>query len=522
MDQGLQHLEQRAPAKAIAPLKEALNLCEQYLDDTHPLVITCLHNLADAYARCGDLQQAESLQLRALEKARSASDPDLPICLTGLAVIYTDMGRIEEAISLLEQSVQLYRSVPSEPEYKASALNNLAQLYDRTRRYAEALPLAKEAYEILVSAYGEDNENTIMALNNLGMIYYRLKQYSLACEALQRAYTLAQESDELGTSEIFGIALNYAIALHHAGETETLLSLLTRCPNILQVWKQQDPDMEDATLQHYAVHVIRETLSLGNWMHLSNPGPISMLFFVRAQRLAEMFLGDDHDLYWTVQNNLAETLTAMGRYDEAIRIHFRVLEWRIHHLGAEHANTALTMHNLASAYYHQDNFGEAEKWQQRALAIRLKVLGEFHPDTAYSMVNLGLIYLCQERYAEAEELLRRGLEVREQLWQSQPDDQMRRYELANSLANLASLYTERGLHAEAIPLIKRTEELLQSLPYVILPRILNLLKLAESLLEVGNSEEAHSVLQTSLSFAEQHLGADHKLTQRVRRWLEAI
>lgn len=525
LQQAHQRLERGAPSAAIAPLTEALNLCEQHLDEAHPLVSTCLHNLASAYRQCGQLLQAESLQMRAIrasEKAHGASHPETAVCLVGLAAIYADMERLEEATQLLEQVVRIYRITPPDPLRFAETLNNLAELYRRMGRYAEAEPLARQAYELLETTRGEDDEYTILALNNLGMIYYEMGRYDRACETLEIAYDRAREFQSVSDEVAFGIALNYAVALHYAGDTDTLLELLQRYPHALLVWKRRDPQMEDSTLAYYTEQVVRHILSICATMHMVGAGPMALFGVVHAKRLAETLLGDDHELYWTVQNNLAETLASMGRFEEAIQTHFEILEWRIEHLGMEHPETALTMHNLASVYYQCDAFEEAEEWQKRALAVRVQVLGELHPDTAYSLANLGALYLAQERYEEAEECLQLALAIRKQLWQEQPNDPMARYGLANSLANLAGVYTQQDRHAEAIPLLQGAEEHLRELPFAILPRVSNLLALAESLQAVGADPDALAVARQCYEYAEQNLGSQHPITRQAAELLEQL
>ena len=94
----------------------------------------------------------------------------------------------------------------------------------------------------------------------------------------------------------------------------------------------------------------------------------------------------------------------------------------------------------------------------------------------------------QEKYVEAEPLARRALAIRErQLGGNHPDT-------ANSLHNLASLYSEQGRDGEADPLFKRalvicTQTLGETHPNTQVVR-----RRYESLLgKLGREEEADSV-----------------------------
>ena len=59
-------------------------------------------------------------------------------------------------------------------------------------------------------------------------------------------------------------------------------------------------------------------------------------------------------------------------------------------LGAEHADTAVSLNNLGYLLKAQGDYAGARPLYERALAIREKALGAEHPDTAKSLNNLAL------------------------------------------------------------------------------------------------------------------------------------
>lgn len=107
-------------------------------------------------------------------------------------------------------------------------------------------------------------------------------------------------------------------------------------------------------------------------------------------------------------------------------------------LGAEHADTFMSLNNLAALYQDQSRYGEAEQLYSRALEARERVLGAAHPDTLSSFNNLASLYRDLGRYAEAEQLDRRGLEASEQALGMEHPDTLR---IVN---NLGSGYVARA------------------------------------------------------------------------------
>ena len=60
----------------------------------------------------------------------------------------------------------------------ATALNNLAGLYDNQGRYAEAEPLYRQALAIREKALGPDHPDVAHSMNNLALLYANQGRYS--------------------------------------------------------------------------------------------------------------------------------------------------------------------------------------------------------------------------------------------------------------------------------------------------------------------------------------------------------
>ena len=113
---------------------------------------------------------------------------------------------------------------------------------------------------------------------------------------------------------------------------------------------------------------------------------------------------------------------------------------------------------LARAGYYlwiRGQFALSELLQKQTLDIRKETLGLHHPDVAQSMSNLALVYSDQGKYDQAEPLYQQALAICENsLGPEHPD-------VARNLNNLAELYREQGKYDQAEPLYQRAQAILE-------------------------------------------------------------
>lgn len=84
-----------------------------------------------------------------------------------------------------------------------------------------------------------------------------------------------------------------------------------------------------------------------------------------------------------------------GKYDEAVRAHRVVLQWREAMIGASGEQILQAYNHLGEALNWQGNWPTTEIYLQRAVQERTKILGCDHPDTLTSMANLASTYQPQ-------------------------------------------------------------------------------------------------------------------------------
>ena len=381
-------------------------------------------------------QQALAIRVKAL----GPDHPDVATALNNLALLYQEQGRYAEAEPLYKRALAIDEKAlgPDHPDV-AALLNNLAELYRNQGRYAEAEPLYKRSLAIREKALGPDDPDLATDLNNLAGLYEDQGRYAEAEPLYKRA--LAIEEKALGPDhpDVATSLNNLAEHYRNQGRYAEAEPLYKRALAIDD--KALGPDRPGvATDLNNLAELYREQ---GRYAEAE---PL----FKRALAIDDKALGPDHPAVAAVLNNLALLYDNQGRYAESEPLYKRSLAIREKALGPDHPAVATALAGLAWLYDNQGRYAEAEPLYKRSLAIEEKALGPDHPAIATNLSNLAVLYYDQGRYAEAEPLFKRSLAIREKALG--PDHPA----VALSLNNLARLYEDQGRYADALPLVRTT------------------------------------------------------------------
>jgi CHAT domain-containing protein/Tfp pilus assembly protein PilF len=373
--------------------------------------------------------------------------------LTKRAIELYQEGKYAEAVPLARQALAIYEKTlgPDHPAV-AAALNNLASFYDDEGKSAEAEPLLKRALAIDEKALGPEHRKVAITLNNLAELYRKQGHYAEAEPLYRRSLAIREKA--LGPD---------------------------------------DPDVATALDNLGGLYLIQGRYAEAEPLHK------------RALAIYEDALGSDHPDVATALNNLAMLYRQQGRYAEAEPLYRRALTIDEKALGPDHPDVATALNNLAKLFTEQGQYAEAAPLYSRSLAIYEKALGPNHPDVATALDNLGFLYDYQGRYADAEPLYKRALAIDEKaLGLNHPD-------VATALNNLAMLYRQQGRYAEAEPLYKRAlvidEKVLGSDHPIVATALDNLALLLYDYQD--RYAEAELLNKRSLAIYENALGSDH-------------
>jgi len=180
--------------------QQALSTCPP-ADETEKAAI--IHNLAGIYADTGKIEQAIALYQQSLELFKQIGDVrGKAATLHCLANIYANTGKIEQAIDFYQQSLELKEQI-GDVQGKAATLHQRANIYAKTGKIEQAIALYQQSLE-LKEQIG-DVQGKAATLNQLGIIYANTGN-------IEQAIALYQQSLEI--NEQIGNLQGKAATLH--------------------------------------------------------------------------------------------------------------------------------------------------------------------------------------------------------------------------------------------------------------------------------------------------------------------
>lgn len=168
--------------KAAEPqLARALEQRLAHLGEEHLDTIESLTNLATLYRQQDRLDEAESLNARAVAVGRRVLGEDHPrtlIAMNSLASLYADRRRHDLAEPLYTKVLEgRLRTLGGDHPHTLNALNNLAAVYCMQGEFAKAEPLLKKAVDTQTRVMGAEHPKTLLSMNNVACVYKDLRRY---------------------------------------------------------------------------------------------------------------------------------------------------------------------------------------------------------------------------------------------------------------------------------------------------------------------------------------------------------
>jgi len=123
-----------------------------------------LRAMARVYMAYGEYQKAQPLAEQALisAKNKNASDTELCSCMTDLAYLYNELGRLQDAEKMCIMGLRLQEKVYYENHpYIAHTLTNLCSIYQTQGRYQKAKDALNRAVTIMLDSHRENDKAMI-------------------------------------------------------------------------------------------------------------------------------------------------------------------------------------------------------------------------------------------------------------------------------------------------------------------------------------------------------------------------
>jgi CHAT domain-containing protein len=402
--------------------------------------------------------------------------------------------RYSEAVSLAQRALALREKVlgPAHPDV-ATALYNLASLYQAQGDYGRAAPLYQRALAIFEKALGPENAVVARVLSNLAGAYKAQGDFGRAEPLYQRALAMGEKALGPEHPDVATTLIGLALLYQAQGDYERAAPLFQRSLAIYE--KALGPEHPNVSTAVYDLACL--------YRQQGDYGRAAPLF-QRSLAISEKALGPEHPDVAAALNGLALLYIDQGDYERAAPLYQRALAIYSKGLGIEHPSVATTLNNLASLYQDQGDYGRAAPLYQRALAIDEKALGPEHPDVARALNNLARLYQEQGDFVRAAPLYQRALAIWEKaLGPEHPN-------VATALNNLAWLYQGQGDYGRAEPLYRRSLAIREKALGPEHPDVAQLLNNLALLCNAeGDYECAALLYQRALAIWERALGPEH-------------
>jgi serine/threonine-protein kinase len=353
---------------------------------------------------------------RGLERIQAGLDEQPEVkatLLDAIGQVYHNLGRLEEAATAHEQSLELRRPRrQAAPLEYAQSLGLLARVYLARNQLEQAEAMNREAWAVTVAEVGEEDHRAIAYLDGL---HTTLSQMGRLREAEGLARQVVELTlKRLGFATVESVVASDSRAPELVAVATTLGSLGT---NQRQRGHYRDAErslQQALTLNRrlLGAHHFSVAFNLNNLANLHSAlEEYDMALAERneALTLAEAVLGVAHPSVGSMHLNQGIVLCRLGRFDEALLSTTRARQIFSDSLGPEHPATALAMSYsslVESGLGRQDS---AVVLGRDALDLLLQALGEAHPEVARALEVLAEVHFVCGRHAEAVTQYRRAL-----------------------------------------------------------------------------------------------------------------
>lgn len=186
---------------AVSALEQALPLAEMLHGPDHKTSVTVRSDLAVAYARAGNYEQAVHhgrAVVEVTERRWGGDSAGLAIALDNLGVNLQRLGspeHFEEAVALHGRARAMFQEFSGDDSWHlAVAENNLATGLAGLGEHATAIGHFETALALLIASLGEDNARVGIVSNNLARSLIVFGQLDRAAEMLDRAEAILERA----------------------------------------------------------------------------------------------------------------------------------------------------------------------------------------------------------------------------------------------------------------------------------------------------------------------------------------
>ena len=312
-----------------------------------------------------------------------------------LANTYGQLGLYDNALSLAQQSADLFASIDETPR-ELDALLTVARLHRQTGNFERSAEIINEAVSLLGAALPAAHS---MLLVERGELYREQAQFDQSRAAFEEA--LAIDRGRLAPPEDIARDLYRLGTLEFSAGDNTLgLDLLRQAAARLSDSGREN-STQFASIEHDIGVMLIQRGELAE--------ALQVLDAVRETR--SRLLGSQHPDLAVTLKELAGIARQSGENEEAERLYLEALAINEAMLGSEHPETSNNLNSLAVFYRGIGDDVRALEFAQRALAGAVTAYGPQHPTVGLMTVNVGSMQRMLGQLDDALESTTEGLTI---------------------------------------------------------------------------------------------------------------
>lgn len=347
-------------------LRQSRKLFEASVEEDHPLLVDALYEQAEATRQSGALHEAETLFQRVTSLARSLPEtsPLRWMTINGLANVWREQGRIEQALDLVLSSLMQCEDLRSLPIGVIVLSGTLSDLYQENGNYNQAAKSLSLQEELIQTQWGRQHPEFARVRIRQSQLNQAIQDLPRARRLLEEARDLLKEWPDLDPLILIQTDGKLARLLKESGELDEALRIalhtVDRCRKLLPTSHPEALNAEFVLAEIYLARGEGETAE-----------PLLKRFLDEKKTTAQCAHLSIDPLVL-----LARFYRMTGRYEAARTLLQQAIDVQQSVRGLDHLQHAALLSELSQVLSIQDQPDEARELLQQAMHIEDNVIGE--------------------------------------------------------------------------------------------------------------------------------------------------
>ena len=302
-----------------------------------------------------------------------------------------------QSILLSKKRISLLREEGSLEEI-VNQLINISILYRNAEKYTLALNYLDSAE--LIYSENESKDIVYKLLKVRGAILVDKGEYLVSKKIIFEALKKYQFIKEKSIDEECDIYNSLGLVLWRLNKLDSAIYYYQKIESIVK-------NKREITLR---ISLARAYNNIGIIHTIKKELDIAITYYQKAVSIYEKQKYSKREYYETL-NNFGSTLKNLKKFDDALRLLFKVIETDTSILARNHSLRTSANSNIGILYASQKRYEVAIPYFNKALSIRKEIYDENHPQIARAYSNLGTVYRFLLKYEKAAAYLKQAVNI---------------------------------------------------------------------------------------------------------------